>query len=831
MVVRLADTSTSDDVEQALKCLGEGQEVRVDSNTDLSLVHLLAWYGLKTPPLACIRKSEMSAKNSSGDTPLHLAIQQGNFDVAEALVDAGADVCASNNRGNTPLHAAAWRGNEALVFKLLVNGADVNARDSSGNTPLHLAIQPQNLDVAEALIDAGADVCASNNSGNTLLHAAAWYGNEALVLKLLINGADVNARDSSGDTPLHIAIRQRHLGVAYIMLYKGADVCAANTYGKTPLYSAVWHGNETLVGDLVRLGADVAARDRYGQTPADLAVVKRFDNISNILSGKEVSAKGGTVVEPGSLHAAVKANNVAKVLDLLQQGADIDGDDNPEMNTPLNVAIQHRRLALVYVLLVKGAQINIANALGHVPMHLAAINYSKAVLGDLLAGQQINIRDNYGNHALHLAVTHHQLSAVHELLIRGVDVNGVNYDGHSALSLAVQQGYADIVEKILQFTERLNLDDHEGNSLLHGAVRNQSLPVITVLLKYRPLTAFKEYSRGGFTALHYAVRSKCNRFIIKALLDAGANINAVTATCRFTALHLAVMFGHIEALELLLLRPKLAINARSSQGTALSMAAVLNNAQMVTEILKHNPNVNCFDHFNQTPLHVVLTRGDSNAMAGMLLSKGALCHVMGSNFSVLRWAQQYNREDFLLVWAFIDTVRPTIIPQDAGDVALKYKQKLTCLMNGDIGNQAIFDVFADYIRCGCNVRSMISGARKDLVKLVGCKAYTNENALVQALVNIFAEAILCSHQEGKNRELLWAFISIQSGRVLPWDILERLPSYVESGVVSQALFPNVDVALDVSEQGSETLPNSEISSSALFVLMDLHLDRNAALDV
>ena len=70
-----------------------------------------------------------------GRTPLHLAAGNGRKEVAQILVESGAEVNVADGDGRTPLHWAAKRGHKEVAQLLIENGADKDMADNEGNTP------------------------------------------------------------------------------------------------------------------------------------------------------------------------------------------------------------------------------------------------------------------------------------------------------------------------------------------------------------------------------------------------------------------------------------------------------------------------------------------------------------------------------------------------------------------------------------------------------------------------------------------------------------------------------------------------------------------------
>lgn len=146
----------------------------------------------------------LEIRDEIGASPLWYAASYGHVTLAEALVEAGAEVTVATKDGLTPLHWAAVRGFTEVCRLLLDNGADVNARSVvQANTPLHEVWnnggQPQ---IAALLIERGADLDAVENwYGMTPLHYAANKGLAELAGVLIDAGASLDVEDRFGRTP------------------------------------------------------------------------------------------------------------------------------------------------------------------------------------------------------------------------------------------------------------------------------------------------------------------------------------------------------------------------------------------------------------------------------------------------------------------------------------------------------------------------------------------------------------------------------------------------------------------------------------------------------
>ena len=69
-----------------------------------------------------------------GDTALHHATRNGDLEIVEQLVGAGADVNGTTDNGHFPLYCAAGHGHVETTRYLVEKGADLQARLAEGKT-------------------------------------------------------------------------------------------------------------------------------------------------------------------------------------------------------------------------------------------------------------------------------------------------------------------------------------------------------------------------------------------------------------------------------------------------------------------------------------------------------------------------------------------------------------------------------------------------------------------------------------------------------------------------------------------------------------------------
>lgn len=112
-------------------------------------------------------------------TPLSYAVDQGNKELVQALLSAGADANAKTNYGTVPIQRALDK--PEIVDLLLKSKADPNIVLDSGSTPLIQAIENGYTDSAKLLLEAGANPQMTGSYGGTPIEVAEQYSRTDIV--------------------------------------------------------------------------------------------------------------------------------------------------------------------------------------------------------------------------------------------------------------------------------------------------------------------------------------------------------------------------------------------------------------------------------------------------------------------------------------------------------------------------------------------------------------------------------------------------------------------------------------------------------------------------
>jgi len=310
---------------------------------------------------------ENSVKN---DRAMHLAVGQPDPAVVEALLKAGADPMGGEPRNET-LRIAVLRGFAGNVRLLLEAGVDPNfgdpRNDQHAKTALPLAARNGSLEIVEALLAAKVDP----NQGRALAVAVA-ENHTAIALALVDAGADPNSLDRDRNDPvLWDAVRKGNVAVARALCEAGAKLRSSD--GETPLLYAVLSGNTELVRLLLAHGDQP---DQPGRDAALGTAVERND-VEVVRALLEAKANPNAESEYGPFRPlyAVKSPEVLEML--LAAGAEL----RPSDYTPLHAA---QTPQMIDDFIARGIDVNEPDDQCRTPLFHAAINGRAEVVRRLL---------------------------------------------------------------------------------------------------------------------------------------------------------------------------------------------------------------------------------------------------------------------------------------------------------------------------------------------------------------------------------------------------------------------------------------------------------------
>ncbi|RMF14683.1 MAG: hypothetical protein D6758_11095 [Gammaproteobacteria bacterium] len=512
------------------------------------------------------------ALNARADTALHLAVEYGHLELANLLLEHGANPFQRNRDNDTPIDLALAAETSPGGASWSAWSADIAKRGEAAYQRATEALRTADIDALKRLLSSDTfywyPIPTKNRfikqTGPDPLTITAVRSDCLICLKALLEaGYDPDRTNSEKQSALNIAARRKNTEMAHILIEAGADTNIKDRSGWTALMVAVSTANVELVDSLLKAGADPDAR--------------LTDMINSRSTPLHLSATG-----PGEGTDSDKA----RIADMLiRAGADIDAL-NSTLDTPLHIAVLDPALPkLTDTLLRHGASVDLLNEKGYTPLMLAVISGRPDRVRRLLdAGADVHLTTPQGWTALHVTAGSYYGGSEEdrvrqaELLIeQGADVNARSLKLATPLVIAAGSGLARLTETFLK----------------HGADPN--LP-----------------EAARWTPLMYAVKAG-DRESVKLLLKAGADVNA-RGLIGWSALHVSAnKYSHggdaVQAdISRMLIDAGAQVNAENNQKvTPLHFAAIYNRPKVGQILLAHGADRKARTIFGQTPAHLART--------------------------------------------------------------------------------------------------------------------------------------------------------------------------------------------------------------------------------
>jgi ankyrin repeat protein len=402
--------------------------------------------------LAGVNPNETTSARFSGSPAIVVAAQKGYFEVVAALAQhpqidpkmrgkaaqeaqkhghakiaeylSNFSINELNRYGNALIHEAVEKGDINQLQELLQRGADINLANRRGETPLCIA--------ASRIIKVRSSLYA--DAPGSKIRANDFVRNSISIIRcLLANGANPNKYVRK--SPLERAAKAGSFQAVSILLEEThkvdrieIDPLGGPTEVTVPWYVPLmfdsYESEEWLpiLGLLVSHGADLNKTNAYGNQTILSKLISKLSNIGIleeqlILSGS-FGAEELIEREKKKFEVALEQLNF-----LLNNGADPVVSYGPKKRTALHDFTEKVDLSFLP-------------------------NATEAVIERLIqAGADINEPDIDGMTPLHIAVKVKNLTAAAYLISKGADVNIKNEEGQSPLEMAEEDGLLAVLQE------------------------------------------------------------------------------------------------------------------------------------------------------------------------------------------------------------------------------------------------------------------------------------------------------------------------------------------------------------------------------------------------
>ena len=586
--------------------------LEIVNNDGDSPFHILLGHKLQyhvDPLLQYIPKSICDRENNNGETLLYIACKERHVSTISYLSQKMKCKAVCNSNGATPMHFLCHTHNLGIVDSIL--------------SQVHVRCHPC-AQITDTLSLPNDDQFAT---GDTVLHVACRHGNSKLVAYLLNRNHDkaLSISNTHNEIPFHLACRHdKTIVEAFIDHITKFNCNAVNSSGDTPLHVACRYPFNyapdyvepviTLLVDTFKCKTNLLTKDN--ELPLHLAcrhlVVSNLiiEKLTTCLSDGLVSSQNDVGDTP--LHILFKScrnefyerKSLLAAVELIVKRMPSLDIDNHENKQPLHLACQYQSLAMVQYL-IKQYNIKSLKAPAFI-LHAACHNDDPAVIKYSIEhfGHEVNIPNADGDLPLHIALCHgSKIPITYSLIKRTKDINATNNQGNTPLhELCIlgkeplcscndpvrkyipkygsilfneESAFKNDFDELLKILEKGTCDKPENVN-----IPSYKQYLLTILLNFEELKlSLSRQNQRGQTPLH-CICIAGDYDELQTIFKPGVFINAnVQDNNGFTILHFACQANHVESVKLILswcvVNPSIEDNAGQTPITLTSSSTIV----------------------------------------------------------------------------------------------------------------------------------------------------------------------------------------------------------------------------------------------------------------
>lgn len=500
----------------------------------------------------------VSPQGYTAITTLPAYLDPAHLEILKLLLQADADPNATSAYGESPLRIALREGNFAAVRLLLEYGAD---RDSVQMSDLMWTIALGSVEQVAAEIRAGADLSSRNEWEMSPWLLSLQTGDFDKAKLVWEQGADLTDRDRSSQTPLMHAVLAKHIEMTAWLISLGANLDDANFLDMTPLNLAAGSGSVPCAELLLAAGASLEPNNGEPVITNAASPEMVHTLISHGADINAVNAEGYWL-----LKSAAEEGDYQFVCELLELGADPNATSTGE--TALHTAVMHDQLEIVTALLQHGADPNACDVDGWTPLMFAPtlecvelllaagakIDASDICDNDVIqhhtdpeiiqrlqsAGASTKTRPDAFSSLLHTAAKTGDLKLLEYLLDQQIDINTPHQGGVTPLMTAAEQGNTAVLKRLLESGADPHASDDEGRTALFYAAAPEAFLAFELTHEYSTeemesellkdlgdeSDEAREYLSQMDFSLNFGYTASDDVSSLELLIDAGADLEA-----------------------------------------------------------------------------------------------------------------------------------------------------------------------------------------------------------------------------------------------------------------------------------------------------------------